>query len=166
MFGRSKKNKDAALEDKDGHEETHQHIEPSKAQIKRATRTRLLWALFTSFLLLISVVFLILVELGQTSKSSSIRNKIYFINLDLSEIIPDSVPDATIVNSIAETLGLHDFYRVGLWGFCEGYDAQGVTDCSTPKTLYWFNPVEILLNELLSGATSKPAPLFQVPRSL
>jgi len=28
-----------------------------------------------------------------------------------------------------------------------------VVYCSKPKTLYWFNPVEILLNELLAGAT-------------
>ena len=30
---------------------------------------------------------------------------------------------------------------------------RGITFCSTPKTLYWFNPVEVLTNELLAGAT-------------
>jgi len=56
-------------------------------------------------------------------------------------------------NSLARSLGLHDFYQVGLWNFCEGYNNEGITHCSKPKGLYWFNPVEILLNELLSGAT-------------
>jgi hypothetical protein len=56
-------------------------------------------------------------------------------------------------NSLARSLGLHDFYQVGLWDFCEGYMDEGITYCSHPRALYWFNPVEILLNELLSGAT-------------
>lgn len=126
---------------------------PSKAQIKRATRTRLIWSLITSFLLLVTVVFMILVEVGDTA-IGSIRNRIYFINLNLTNIIPETVPDSEIINSIAQTIGLHDFYTVGLWGFCEGYNAQGVVNCSKPQTLYWFNPVSIILNELLAGATS------------
>jgi hypothetical protein len=64
---------------------------------------------------------------------------------------------------------LHDFYQVGLWNFCEGYDDEqvpvhshrlreltlhrGVTHCSKPQNLYWFNPVQIILSELLAGAT-------------
>jgi len=128
---------------------------PSKAQIKRATRTRFIWALISSFLLLITVVFMILVEVGNTSQGSSVEKSIYFIKLDLTNIIPETIPDSGIINSIAQTLGLHDFYQVGLWNFCEGYNAQGVTDCSTPQTLYWFNPVSIILNELLAGATSE-----------
>ncbi len=57
------------------------------------------------------------------------------------------------MNSLARSLGLHDFYQVGLWNFCEGYNGEGITNCSPTQTLYWFNPVEILLNELLAGAT-------------
>jgi len=57
------------------------------------------------------------------------------------------------VNSLARSLGLHDFYQVGLWTFCEGYNDEGITHCSHPQNLYWFNPVEILLSELLAGAT-------------
>lgn len=157
MFGRKdKRSAPASSAASPRTEDTHIHDtdQPSKAQVKRATRTRLIWALLTSFLLALSVIFLILVETGNTKASSSVRNSIYFIRLNLSEIIPQSVPDATIVNSIAQTLGLHDFYQVGLWNFCEGYNSAGVTDCSTPKTLYWFNPVEIILSELLAGATS------------
>lgn len=126
----------------------------SKWQIKRATRTRKCWALLTALLLLISLAFLILVEIGSV-RVNPILNKIYFIKLDLADIIPVSVPNAVLINSIAQTLGLHDYYTVGLWNFCEGNFGEGFLSCSKPKTLYWFNPVEILQNELLAGATSE-----------
>lgn len=124
----------------------------TKSQIKRATRTRKIFALLTSFFLVIAVIFLILVEVGGTYNRSTINNW-YFIRLDLSHIIPVSVPNFALINTIAQSLGLHDFYQVGLWGFCEGYKSDGVTYCSPPQTLYWFNPVEILRNELLAGAS-------------
>lgn len=76
-----------------------------------------------------------------------------FFKLNLADIIPTSVPNASLINSIAQSIGLHDFYQVGLWSFCEGYLHDGITFCSRPQTLYWFNPVEILMNELLAGAT-------------
>ncbi|KAK8244376.1 actin cortical patch SUR7/pH-response regulator pali, partial [Phyllosticta capitalensis] len=124
----------------------------SKKQVKRATRTRKVFGLLTSFFFLLSFIFLVLVEVGNTYDKPVLRDT-FFIKLDLSHIVPTSIPNAVLLNSIAETLGLHDFYQVGLWGFCEGYDNDGITHCSKPKSLYWFNPVEILLNELLSGAT-------------
>ncbi|KAF2161593.1 hypothetical protein M409DRAFT_58986 [Zasmidium cellare ATCC 36951] len=159
MFGRGKKEKksETAAPDTEGRSGSDRTLtndfQPSKAQIKRATRTRFCWALVSSLLLLISVVFLILVEVGDTSASSSIRSKIWFIKLDVSDIIPVQVPNAVLINSIAQSLGLHDFYTVGLWNFCEGYNGEGTTDCSSPQTLYWFNPVEIIQSELLAGAT-------------
>ena len=155
MFGRRKSSSDRTLTE---------DVEPSKAVIKRATRTRLCWALFTSFLLLVSVAFIILVELGNT-KVDGILNKIYFIKLNLTNVVPTSVPNSVLINSIAQTLGLHDFYTVGLWGFCEGNNGVGVTDCSDPKTLYWFDPVTILKNELLAGATSPSLSLIPIPPS-
>ena len=133
----------------------------SSINIKRASRTRLSWTLISSFLFLITVVFLILVGVGNTN-GSSIRGSIYFIKLDLSEIIPASVPNAVLINSIARTIGLHDFYQVGLWDFCEGYNSGGITGCSKPKLLYWFNPVQIILSELLAGATSKLSDLQKI----
>lgn len=150
MFGR--KNKDGA--DRNSDRTLTNDYQPSKAQVRRATRARLCWALFTSLLLLISVVFLILVEIGNTSINPRL-NKIYFINLNLTNIIPLNVPNSQLINSIAQTIGLHDFYTVGLWNFCEGYNGQGVTACSSPQTLYWFNPVQIITSELLSGAASE-----------
>lgn len=97
-------------------------------------------------------------------------SEIYFFKLDLADIIPTSVPNASLINSIAQSIGLHDFYQVGLWNFCEGYEGvyvssplivsshtnpatSGITYCSKPENLYWFNPVEILMSELLAGAT-------------
>jgi hypothetical protein len=126
--------------------------ELSKAQIKRATRTRKIFALSTSFFLFLTVLFLILTEIGGTSSRAVIKDW-FFIRIDVSHIVPASVPNFVLINTIARTLGLHDFYQVGLWGFCEGYVTEGVTFCSPPKTLYWFNPVQILRNELLAGAT-------------
>ena len=135
---------------------------PSKSTIKAATRTRLTFSLLTSFLFLISLVFTILVEVGNTSADHRhITGSIYFIKLDLSHIIPQAVPQAQLINSIARTIGLHDFYQVGLWNYCEGYRDE-ISGCSTPKTLYWFNPVEIILSELLAGATST-SPLLAEP---
>lgn len=126
---------------------------PSPHTVKAATRTRLIFSLLTSFLFLTALVFLILVEVGNTSKHHAVVGSIYFMKLDLSHIIPRSVPQATLINSIARSLGLHDFYQIGLWNYCEGYGSE-ITYCSKPKTLYWFNPVQIILSELLAGATS------------
>lgn len=91
--------------------------------------------------------------IGNVSNKPVLRST-YFLYLDLSNIIPLSIPNAVLINSIAQSIGLHDFYQVGLWNFCEGYDNEGITHCSTPKTLYAFNPVKIILDELLSGASS------------
>lgn len=128
--------------------------ELSKQQIKRATRTRKTWALITSLFLFIAVIFLILVNIAGTSTRAVIKNW-YFIKVDVSDIVPTAVPNYALINTIAQTLGLHDFYQVALWGYCEGYDGQGVTSCSSPTTLYWFNPVAILQSQLLSGASSE-----------
>ncbi|KAK9782594.1 putative SUR7/PalI family-domain-containing protein [Seiridium cardinale] len=127
-----------------------------QALAKRATKTRRNAIIFTSFCYLVAVVFLILVEIGNTS-SAKVPGELYFFKLDLSDIMASSVSSSlgtlSLTNSIARTLGLHDFYQVGLWSFCEGYMDEGITKCSTPTSLYWFNPVEILQGELLAGAS-------------
>ncbi|RYO97962.1 hypothetical protein DL764_007223 [Monosporascus ibericus] len=126
-----------------------------QATLKRGTRARRVW----------------IVEVGNTG-GGPIRDEIYFFKLDLSDIIVKALPPGQLVltNSIARTLGLHDFYQVGLWSFCEGYEdryrqspnpnlgfslpfTSGITYCSEPSPTFWFNPVEILLNELLAGAS-------------
>lgn len=125
----------------------------SRKQVKRATRTRKIFAVVSSFFFFLSALFLLLVEIGNTYDKPVLRDT-WFMKLDLSHIVPTSIPNAVLLNSIAQTLGLHDFYQVGVWNFCEGYMNEGVTYCSKPESLYWFNPVEILLNELFAGATS------------
>ncbi|KAF4464407.1 SUR7 [Fusarium albosuccineum] len=99
----------------------------------------------------LSIPFLILVIIGNTHINGTL-NDIYFFQLDVSQVIPISVENSNLLNSVARSLGLHDFYQVGLWNFCEGYLDEGVTFCSEPKQFYWFNPVEILVSELLAGA--------------
>ena len=43
--------------------------------------------------------------------------------------------------------------RSACGGIERGY-GSGITECSKPKVLYWFDPVKIILSELLAGATS------------
>lgn len=100
----------------------------------------------------IAFIFLVLVVIGNISNKPVLR-EIYFLKIDLADIIPLSVPNAVLINSVARSIGLHDFYQVGLWNFCEGYEDTGITTCSKPEPLYAFNPVQIILNELLAGAT-------------
>ncbi|KAJ6783349.1 hypothetical protein PWT90_04348 [Aphanocladium album] len=99
----------------------------------------------------ITIPFLVLVLIGNTH-INSVLNDIYFYKLDVSHIIPIAVDNSQLLNSVARSLGLHDFYSVGLWNFCEGYSDEGVVYCSSPKEFYWFNPVEVLVSELLAGA--------------
>ena len=148
---RRKANKPSSTTSPDTSPPTYSH--PSPSTIKAATRIRLIFSLLTSLLFFIALIFLILVEIGNTRADRPVLGSIYFLKLDLSHIIPRSVPQASLINSIARTLGLHDFYQVGLWNYCEGY-GDSITNCSKPKTLYWFNPVSIILSELLAGATT------------
>lgn len=124
----------------------------TKADIKRTTRARRTFVYIASFCYLVSFVFLVLVLIGNVHNRPVLRD-MYFYKLDLSNIIPASVPNAQLINSVTQTLGLHDFYQVGLWNYCEGYNDQGITYCSKPKTLFWWNPVETITGELLAGAT-------------
>lgn len=123
--------------------------ENQQAQTKTTLTIKLSYGV--SLFLAITVLFLILVEIGSTHPNVS---SIYFIRLNLSQIVPKTVPNAALLNTIAQTLGLHDYYQVGLWNYCEGNVGVGITKCSKPESSYWFNPVEILLSELLAGATS------------
>jgi hypothetical protein len=126
----------------------------SKADLRASTKARKGFSIFTAVLFFIAMVFLIMINIGNTS-NKHVLGDLYFFKLDVSNIIPSSYPQSQLINSLARSIGLHDFYQVGLWNFCEGYNDVGITACSQPVTLYWFNPVQILLDELLDGATSK-----------
>ena len=69
--------------------------------------------LLTSCMYLLSVVFLILVEIGSINGKAVIKDT-YFLKIGLANIIPQSVPNAVFINSIARSIGLHDFYQVGV----------------------------------------------------
>lgn len=145
-------------------------VPPPNVNLKIATKTRRHAIYLASFFYVISCIFLLLVCLlpitqhkckanrndqtiiGNISNRPVLRDT-YFFKLDLSNIIPASVGDISFVNSLARSIGLHDFYQIGLWNFCEGYNDEGITSCSHPTNLYWFNPVETFVSELLAGAT-------------
>lgn len=107
---------------------------------------------FVAVMYILSLVFLILVMIGNINDNVVIRST-YFLRIDLANVIPNSIPNAVFINSIAQSIGLHDFYQVGLWNYCEGYVYDGITDCSATETFYWFNPVEIIVSQLLAGAS-------------
>lgn len=125
-------------------------VQPSAA---RSASTVYTHRIIRSLLYLLAWIFILLVVIGDVADKPVLRNT-YFLYLDLANIIPLSVPNAVLINSIARSIGLHDFYQVGLWNFCEGYKGEGITRCTKPQTLYAFNPVKIILNELLAGASS------------
>lgn len=61
-----------------------------------------------------------------------------------------SVSDGDIQTALQEVQkrsGLKDFYTIGLWGYCDGNinkdDKYNVTECSKPKSMFWFNPLEV-----------------------
>lgn len=139
--------------------------EGPQLSLKNTTLHRKRVTTIAEFCTFVSIVFSILVLIGNI-RDVRILNDMYFLRIDVSNVIPRSIPNAVLVNSIAQSLGLRDFYQVGLWNYCEGYNGQGVTYCSPPKAMYSFNPVEILLSQLLDGATSKFLPYSTVRMSI
>ncbi|KAK5076211.1 hypothetical protein LTS08_006837 [Lithohypha guttulata] len=146
IFNRRKKVDDEpGVKDRTSSDDT---LLDDSAFYKKPTALRL----FTVFIYLAALIFLILVEIGNINGNAVIRDT-YFLNINLQDIIPTSVPNAVLINTIAQSLGLHDFYQVGLWNYCAGYTGQGITYCSPTQLAYWFDPVEIITSELLVGAS-------------
>ena len=108
--------------------------------------------MFTAFLFVVTVIFLILVQIGTTS-NKPVLSGLYFFKADFSKVVPKPMANGKMVKSVAKDLGIRDFYQVGMWNFCEGYNDKGITACSRPQILYWFNPVQILLDEVMNGQT-------------
>src|SRR6266536_109312 len=84
---------------------------PTAQSCQRSHRAHAYLSILAPLLHLISLVFLILVIIGNIHNQPVLRST-YFLKLDLSHIIPRSVPNAVLINSIARTLGLHNFYQV------------------------------------------------------
>lgn len=91
-----------------------------------APNTRRNTAVAASIFYFITIPFLILVIIGNTY-NNNILTDIYFFSLDVSQVIPISVENSNLLNSVARSLGLHDFYQVGIWNFCEGYNDECVS---------------------------------------
>ena len=75
--------------------------------------------------------------------------------------IEDEIKDG--INSLAQILGVHDFYSAHIMNFCEGFYVPGpmpndtikngtihknVTECSNKTAMYHFNPTNTLSQEL------------------
>ncbi|TGJ79866.1 hypothetical protein E0Z10_g8884 [Xylaria hypoxylon] len=148
---RNRSNASPDIESKD--ESENQEDVANEERLKRGTKTRRTTLAVVAFFYLVAIIFLILVEIGNTRRNAILKES-YLFKLDLTNVLATSAPSGvSLQNSIARTLGLHDFYQVGLWNYCEGYNDEGITSCSKPNASFWFNPVSIILNELLSGAS-------------
>jgi len=129
-----------------------QQLQYTKEDLRESTKHRKRFAIFTSIAFLIALVFLILVQIGNLS-NMHVLGDLYFFKLDVSNIVVKGLPQNHPSGTAARQAGLHDFYQVGMWNFCEGYEDEGITACSKPMLMYWFNPIQILIDELMNGET-------------
>ncbi|KAF2398948.1 hypothetical protein EJ06DRAFT_582965 [Trichodelitschia bisporula] len=105
------------------------------------------------FLLVISLTFLLLIEIGNTHRNRALNN-IYFLSIDVANVIPDNVPNAVQINDLVHSIGLRDFYKIGLWNYCSGTTEAGITYCSRPQASYYFDPVAIVFNAVAAGSSA------------
>jgi hypothetical protein len=125
------------------------------------TQTGRKLALLTVVCLLLSLLFLLNVEIGSLNSGKWIRD-FYFLKFDLSYLHVNDLPDWLASVSVARLLGLYDFYQIGLWGYCFGHASTGVLGCSEPKASFWFNPVQVLESEMFIGSSCvSPSPLVR-----
>ncbi|KAF3047820.1 hypothetical protein E8E11_007587 [Didymella keratinophila] len=104
-------------------------------------------------------------QLGNNNKapSTSLGQDLYFFKADTSNFTTDSQTildkakdegDKFNINNdlldaltgAASSKELKGFYQVGLWSYCEGEKKDGVekiTYCSSSKTQFWFDPIEV-----------------------
>ncbi|KAF2022068.1 integral membrane protein-like protein [Aaosphaeria arxii CBS 175.79] len=108
-----------------------------------------------------SLICTILVFSGQTNKDMSLPRDLYFIKINAKDFtadpdtILDKIPDNIEINndllnalqSVAKADDIKDFYKVGLWNYCEGEindkGDEKITHCSPRKTNFWFNPIDV-----------------------
>lgn len=121
---------------------------------------------FSILCALLALVFSILPLIAGLS-TSTLRTW-YFLRLNTSQLISDSTtPFAPLVNAVAERLGLESYYQTALWNYCSGGLQSGSTtglgaidNCAPSSASYWFNPVEIIENDIPSSIS------FSVPQSV
>ncbi|CAK7201176.1 hypothetical protein SEUCBS139899_003879 [Sporothrix eucalyptigena] len=132
---------------------------PSPQQIWIETRARRYLIAVCCVLYLVSTILLIVAQTGSTNNSRS-STSIFLFRFNLSVLFDSSssgtdfnATDLALADAISESLGLYNYYQVGLWGYCEGDSVNDFTSCSRPQAFYWFNPVAILLSEMLNTST-------------
>ncbi|ORY87782.1 actin cortical patch SUR7/pH-response regulator pali [Protomyces lactucae-debilis] len=81
---------------------------------------------------------------------------LYYMRLDTRNIVAASAtPFSAIINSVASQLGLMDYYQAALWTYCSGPSKNGSfespTRCTPSSTSFWFNPVQIIQDDLYVG---------------
>ncbi|KAJ5174980.1 uncharacterized protein N7482_000857 [Penicillium canariense] len=121
--------------------------------------------IFTPYVLTIaSLICIIMVGLGCTKASSGTLNNLYFVRVDLQNISSEGSKTTTEIENILSEHGitsvtssevsdvlsklqedstLADFYQIGLWGYCDGAinnNTANVTECSKPKSEFYFDP--------------------------
>lgn len=136
-------------------------VDTIKRGTKNLKKKRLPLVFLTIFALLLALIFSTLVQIGCLSPKKLIGDW-YFLELDLRYLHVSDLPDWVSNMPVNRLVGLHDFYRVGLWSYCAGLSEYGVVYCSKPIADFWFNPVRVLESELLIGSSSKCFPLLLV----
>ncbi|KAL4784553.1 SUR7/PalI family-domain-containing protein [Aspergillus varians] len=123
--------------------------------------------IFTPYVLTIAaLICLIIVGLGSTEGGSNSTRDLYFFRADLRELngsrtIQNSVSDVldnlnlsvddgdigSALDEVQKYFNIPDFYNIGLFGYCEGNitskNNYAVSNCSSPKAEFWFDPVKV-----------------------
>ncbi|EPS30241.1 hypothetical protein PDE_05191 [Penicillium oxalicum 114-2] len=125
--------------------------------------------IFTPYVLTIaSLICIILVGLGCTKSGSDTLNNLYFMRINLEDISNQGSQTVTEIENILNDYGitgvsaqdvsdvlgklqadssLADFYQIGLLGYCDGDVSKDnkttVTECSKPKSEFYFDPFAV-----------------------
>lgn len=108
-----------------------------------------------AFFSLVSLIFGILVIIGCTH-NKAVLNSTYFLELNVTGLDTSGTFLDSLTSDAEKALGIHDFYRYGLWGYCDGYN-DTVVFCSKPKPGNASNPIAAL-NADLTRSYNIPLP--------
>ncbi|KAL2850024.1 SUR7/PalI family-domain-containing protein [Aspergillus pseudodeflectus] len=136
--------------------------------------------IFTPYVLTIAaLICLIVVGLGSTDNGTDSLRDLYFFRADLRDLngsssiqstvgdvldnLNISVDDGDITAALDEVqkyFRIPDFYNIGLLGYCEGNVTSNnnykVSNCSSPKAEFWFDPVKVWNLETLGLQNALP----------
>ncbi|OLL22360.1 SUR7 family protein pun1 [Neolecta irregularis DAH-3] len=113
---------------------------------------RTVFTLLPLVMSVLATICLVFVMVGDTKPSNPSHN-IYFLRVNTTNIVATKAPASVSVSTIARSIGLHDFYTVGLWGYCQGDLISNTITCSDPHAFYNFNPIDIFQQQVLKGYT-------------